>query len=236
MLIIPAIDLQDKRCVQLIGGNFSSEEISISDVNAVVRKFESQGAKRLHIIDLNAAKNRGDNLDSIKDIIKNTSVKTEVGGGIRDIRKAFELIKLGADFIIVGTSAISDMNFLKELSSSIGRDRIIVALDYKDKKILTHGWLKSTQLDPIELGKKLQNYCSQFLLTCVDKEGRLQGPDLDYIKTVKKEIDIPLIVSGGISSLEDIKALHDIGIDGAVIGMALYKDRIDLKQAIEIVK
>jgi len=234
MLIIPAIDLKDNNVVQLVGGVFGSEQVVINDFSSVAEKFYNSRIKRLHIIDLNAAKNLGDNLNIIKELLKNKKCPVEVGGGIRSIEKAKQLIKLGADFIIVGTAAVQNTEFLENLSNEIGREKIIVSLDYKNKKVLTHGWDKSSEFSPIEIGKKIENYCGAFLLTCVDKEGQLKGADSDYIKEVVKELNIPIIASGGITSIEDLKNLKKAGAFGVVIGMALYKGNINLKEALKL--
>jgi len=234
MLVIPAIDLKDSKVVQLVGGVFGSEQIVINNVDKVAENFYNTGIKRLHIIDLNAAKGEGDNLDIIKKLLQNKKTPVEVGGGIRSIEKAKQLIEIGADYVIVGTAAIQNPEFLKELSEQIGKEKIIVSLDYKNKKVLTHGWSKSTELSPIELGEKIQDFCGAFLVTCVDKEGQLKGPDLEYLKELVEKLNIPIIASGGITTIEDLKNLKEINIFGAVIGMAIYKGNIDLKQALEI--
>ena len=234
MIVIPAIDLKDGKCVQLVGGIFGSEQVIINDIDSIVQKFYSVGIKRLHIIDLNAAKGKGDNHPIIQNLLKNKKCEVEVGGGIRDIGKAKSLIKSGADYIIVGTAAIKNPKFLKELAQEIGKEKIIISLDYKDKKVLTDGWDKSTKFSPIEIGKKVKENCESFLLTCVNKEGQMKGPDSNYLKEIVKELDTPIIASGGITSIEDIKKLEEIGIFGVVIGMALYKGNINLKQALNI--
>ncbi len=234
MKIIPAIDLKDGKCVQLVGGVFGSEQVVIDDINSVAKKFYNSGIKRLHIIDLNAAKNKGNNLEIIRNLLKNKKCEIEVGGGIRTIEKAEELIKYGADYVIVGTAAVKNLEFLKQLSERIGKEKIIVSLDYKNKKVLTHGWDESTDTSPIEMGKKMQKYCEAFLLTCVDKEGQMKGADLSYLEEANKELNVPIIASGGVSSMEDIKKLKEMNIFGAVIGMALYKGKINLEEAQKI--
>ncbi len=233
MLIIPAIDLKDNKVVQLVGGVFGSEKVIIEDFNSVAEKFYNAGIKRLHIIDLDAAKGIKDNISIIKELLKNKKCEAEVGGGIRTVKKALNIIKLGADYIIVGTAAINNIDFLIELSKKIGKERIIVSLDYKDKKVLTHGWDETTNVSPIEIGKKIKDYCGAFLMTCVDKEGQLKGPDLRYLEEIINELKMPVIASGGITTIEDLKNLKKAGAFGAVIGMAIYKGNINLKEAIK---
>lgn len=234
MLVIPAVDLKDGKTVQLVGGVFGSEQVVIEDISSVAKKFYSAGIKRLHIVDLNSAKGKGDNLEIIKDLLKNKKCEVEVGGGVRSAEKAKELIDYGADYVIIGTAAIKYPGFLKKLAEEIGKERIIVSLDYKNRKVLTNGWDGSIESSPIKLGEGLKEDCGAFLVTCVDKEGQLKGPDLDYLKEINKALGVPIIASGGITSIEDLKQLKEIGIFGAVIGMALYKGKIDLEEALKI--
>lgn len=235
MLIIPAIDLKDGKCVQLVQGVFGSEQVVRDDILEVAQEFYAAGIKRLHVIDLNAAVGKGDNLGVIAQILKKKQCPVEVGGGIRDIDKAKQVIKNGADFVIIGTAGIKDPSFLKGLVKDIGKEKIIVALDYKNRKVLSHGWTKATGSSPIELAIKLKEFCCAFLVTCVDKEGQLKGPDFAYLKELREKVDRPIIASGGISSLDDLKKLKRIGVFGAVIGMALYKGNIDLKKAVKTI-
>ncbi|MEK6889762.1 MAG: 1-(5-phosphoribosyl)-5-[(5-phosphoribosylamino)methylideneamino]imidazole-4-carboxamide isomerase [Nanoarchaeota archaeon] len=234
MITIPAIDLKDGKCVQLVGGVFGSEQVVIDDIDSVALNFYNSGIKRLHIIDLNAAKNFGDNTKIIERLLKNKKCEVEVGGGIRTIEKAESLIKNGANYVIVGTSAVNNINFLKELCKKIGKEKIIVSLDYKNRKVLTHGWDESTSLSPIQIAKNMEDYCSAFLMTCVDKEGQLKGPDLEYLPEIIKEIKSPIIASGGISNEQDLFNLKKIGVYGVVVGMALYKGKINLSKVKEI--
>lgn len=233
MLVIPAVDLKDGKTVQLVGGVFGSEQIVIDDISSVVEKFYNSGIKRLHIVDLNAAKGSGDNMKIIENLLSNKQVDIEIGGGIRSIQKAQELISKGADYVIVGTAAIENPEFLKDLAEEIGREKIIVSLDYKDKKVLTHGWDKTTEMSPLQFGKNFQGYCGGFLFTCVDKEGQLDGPDTEYLEELVRELNVPVIASGGVTTIEDLEKLKAINVFGAVIGMAIYKGNIDLKDAIE---
>ena len=233
MLVIPAIDLKDGKAVQLVGGVFGSEEIVIDDIFNVAKKFYESGIKRLHIIDLNAAKGDGDNIQIIDDILSNKKVDVEVGGGVRSIEKARELISKGANYVIVGTAVIETPDFLKDLAKEIGKEKIIVSLDYKNRKVLTHGWDRVTELSPVQFGKEFQEYCGAFLVTCVDREGLLGGPDTEYLGELVGELDVPIIASGGVATIEDLEKLKEVGVFGAVIGMAIYKGNIDLKAAIE---
>jgi len=232
MIVIPAIDLKDGKCVQLVGGVFGSEQVVIDDAHKVVKQFYEAGIKRLHIIDLNAAKKKGDNESIVISLLSQKKCPVEVGGGIRSIIKAKKLITAGADYVIVGTAALQNKKFLEVLSKKIGKDKIIVSLDYKNKKVVTQGWDVSLDKSPIEIGKEIQEYCGAILATCVNMEGQLRGPDTEYLAEIIRELSVPIIASGGISSLKDLQALKEINVFGAVIGMALYKGKIHLKDAI----
>jgi len=233
MNIYPAIDLQKGKITRLIGGEFGTEQFFIEDVVGTAKKFEKDGARRIHIIDLDSTKGVGDNAKIIKELVDNIKAETEVGGGIRDEKKAVEMIKAGASKIIIGTKAVTDESFLINLAKKIGKDRIIVALDSKNKKIAIKGWDEITNLDPIETGKKLQKYCGAFLFTCIEKEGRMQGTDFSYFKKLLDNLNIPIIASGGVSSMDDLRKLKEAGIQAVVIGTAIYTGKINLKEAIK---
>jgi phosphoribosylformimino-5-aminoimidazole carboxamide ribotide isomerase len=236
MKIIPAIDLHEGKAVQLVGGDFNNQKITVEDVFSLANKFISTGIKRLHIIDLDAAKNVGSNKNLILDLLKRHKLPIEVGGGIRTIELAKEYLDSGAEFVIVGTQAVTNPDFLKELSRTTNKNKIIVCLDYKNGKIVTHGWDIATETSPIDFGKLIEEYCGGFLLTCVDKEGQLKGPDVEYIARARRELKGEIIASGGISSEDDLINLQNAGASGAVIGMALYTGKINLENALKIQK
>lgn len=228
MKVIPAIDLRNGNAVQLVGGVFGSEQVTISDVDTLADSFVAKGIARLHMIDLDAAKNVGNNFNLITKIAKKYNIEIEVGGGIRSVEKAKAYLDNGVDFVIVGTKAVEDPSFLKTLAAEVGKEHIIVCLDYKNGKVATQGWDVTIDATPIDLGKQMQDFCAGFLLTCIDKEGRMEGPDFEYIKQARNELSGEIIASGGISCDEDLKKLSDCGATGAVVGMALYKGKINL--------
>lgn len=235
MKIFPAIDIKEGKSTRLIGGEFGTERFLLDPLK-VVKKFQIPGIERIHIVDLDAAKGTGDNIKVIKKLIENIEREVEIGGGIRSVKKAKEIISLGADKVIVGTKAIQDFNFVLNLGKEIGRDKIIISLDSRNRKIAIKGWDEITDLDPIEVAKKFQNHCNAFLLTCIEKEGKMEGLDIEYFKKFVREIKTPLIASGGVGSLEDIKKLKEIGVYAVVIGTALYLGNFSLEEAIGIGK
>jgi len=236
MIIIPAVDLKDKKCVQLIQGDPNKKHLEIDNPVEVAKKFVDEGAEYLHIIDLDAAFGTGNNRDIIKNIIKEINVPVEVGGGIRSLEIAKELIGLGVDRVIVGTKAILEPKFIDDLNKEIGKDKIVLAVECKDGKVVIKGWKEKIDKTPLEVIKEFENKVGYILFTNVDVEGLLKGINLEIVKEIIEKTDIPIIYSGGITTLEDIKALKELGIYGVVIGSALYKGLINLKDAVKIAK
>jgi len=214
-MIIPSIDLMNGKAVQLKQGK--EKILERKNVLELAKEFSKYG--EIAVIDLDAALGKGNNLELIKKICKIADCR--VGGGIRTIEKANEILQAGAKKIIIGTKATPD--FLKQLP----KDRLIVAVDSKDGYVVTKGWTEKTKQKPEELIKKLEAYCSGFLFTNVDKEGLMQGIDFKAIKKLRALTKNNLTVAGGISSISDIKKLEDLGADSQ-LGMALYKGKIRL--------
>jgi phosphoribosylformimino-5-aminoimidazole carboxamide ribotide isomerase len=236
MIIIPAVDLKDKKCVQLIQGDPNKKHLEIDNPVEVAKKWIKEGAEYLHIIDLDAAFGTGNNRDIIKNIIKEVNVPVEVGGGIRNLEIAKELIGLGVDRVIVGTKAILEPKFIDDLNKEIGKNRIALAVECKEGKVVIKGWKEKVDKTPLEVIKEFEDKVGYVLFTNVDVEGLLKGINLEIVKEITKEANIPIIYSGGITTLEDIKALKELGIYGVVIGSALYKGLINLKDAVKIAK
>lgn len=236
MIVIPSIDIQNGKCVKLVQGKEGTGLFVSEDPVNIAKQWEEQGAEWLHVIDLDAAFGKGNNLDIIEKIISVLKIPIEVGGGIRDEETATKLIKCGARKIIVGTKAIIDPDFLPNLSRKIEKDSIIVAVDSKNRKVVIRRWKEKTNIDPIEFANRIKNHCSSILFTSVEKEGMLEGLDFEYIEKFKNSVGAPIIISGGIGSLEDIKKLKNLNIYAAVIGMAFYKKAFSLKDAMKYIE
>ena len=217
-MIIPSIDLMSGKAVQLRQGK--EKVLEVEDVLSLAREFRKYG--EIAVIDLDAAFGKGDNFELVKEICEIADCR--VGGGIRSVEKGTELLKAGAKKIIIGTKATPE--FLKQ----IPKDRVIAAVDTKDGYVVTKGWTSKTKEKPEELIKKLEPYCSGFLFTNVDKEGLMQGLDFSIVRKLRKLTKNSLTVAGGISSIEDIKKLEDLGADSQ-LGMALYTGKIKLNEA-----
>lgn len=215
-MIIPSIDLMDGKAVQLKQGK--EKVLERGNVLELAREFSKYG--EIAVIDLDAALGQGNNAILIKKICKICDCR--VGGGIRTLDKAEELLIFGAKKIIIGTKATPD--FLRQLH----KDKVIVAIDTKDNVVVRKGWTEKTEETPEEVIKKLENYCSEFLFTDVNKEGLMQGFDLDKVRKLVKLTKNRITVAGGITTIEDIKKLENIGCNSQ-IGMALYTGKINLK-------
>ena len=227
-MIYPCIDLMDGMIVQLVQGRRENKKIELDKPDPLIEKFKPFGT--IQLIDLDAAMDQGNNNVLIKEIIK--KIKCRVGGGIRTVEKAQEILSLGAEKIIVGSSVFKkgkiDFDFLKELNK-IGKDKIIIAIDSLKGEIVIKGWKESTKIKVEDAIKQLEPYCSEFLATYVDKEGMLKGTDLDFFKKLRSLTKNQITAAGGITTLEEVKELEKNNINSA-LGMAIYTNKIKLEE------
>ncbi|MCE8424474.1 MAG: 1-(5-phosphoribosyl)-5-[(5-phosphoribosylamino)methylideneamino]imidazole-4-carboxamide isomerase [Candidatus Methanoperedens sp.] len=234
--VIPAIDLKNKKCVSLIQGIPGTERVSIDNPLAVAKRWVSEGADVLHLIDLDGAI-EGKRLNSsiIRSIVRNSCVETQVGGGIRSKNDAADLLNAGVERVILGTAAINDPFLVEELAGEFGKKRIIVALDSKNGKVTTHGWAMASLFSTIELGRKFEKLgAGSILFTDINTEGLLKGVDPAPTNELVQALDIPVIASGGITNLYDIETIKKTGAKGIVVGAALYVGNFTLKEALEL--
>ena len=234
MLIIPAVDIKGGKCVQLVQGKVGSEQVVIDNPEEVAKEWEDLGSETLHIIDLDGAIHNKSNLSAIKKIINETSIPIQLGGGIRSIEYAKTLLDLDIKRLIIGTMGIENPNTIDELSNEYGSDRIMISLDSKDSKVVIKGWTQKIDKSPKELSMEFKNHgAGSILFTNVDVEGLLNGFYVKPVLDLVDSIDIPIVYSGGISSIDDIKKLKECNVCGVVIGSALYKNKINLKEALK---
>lgn len=235
MLVIPAIDIKNGKCVRLIQGDYAKEKIYSDNPLSVAKDFERQGAKMLHIVDLDAAKNPAkNNLGTVKKIVGSISIPVEVGGGIRTEKAIAVLIAIGADQVIIGTLALENRNILKKILS-LHKNRISVAIDVKNGKLVKRGWFVETENDVEQTVKKLKRVdVKRFVYTDVLRDGMLTQPNFEMIKKIRKIMNGKFIVGGGISSIDQIKKLKSFGVDGVIIGKAIYEGKINIKEAINV--
>ncbi len=235
-LIIPAVDIKEGKCVQLVQGEPGTEQVSIKNPHQVAKDWENRGAQVLHLIDLDGA--FGDNkknIDVIKKILDLLKIPVQMGGGIRTKQDAVQLLEMGVHKVILGTMAIKNPEIVKELSQEFGKERIIVALDSKDSRVVIKGWTEKTSKSAPEYGKFFQKCgAGGILFTNVDYEGLLKGFDVNPLVELLKRIDIPVIYAGGITSIQDVKKVSATGASGVVVGSALYRGTINFEDALNI--
>jgi len=227
MQVIPAIDLREGACVQLVGGSYDEERVRIADPLAVADKWERAGFSRLHIVDLDAATGRGINRDVVRDIIASTSLTVQVGGGLRDFDSIEEVLCFGAAAAVLGTRALENRPWLEEAASRFPGE-LIIAADVRERKIVTRGWARELALGAIDAVKQLNDLrLGGVLVTAVHREGQMRGPDLPLVREMVAATVHPLQASGGIGSIGDLEDLKNAGASSAIVGMALYTDALD---------
>jgi phosphoribosylformimino-5-aminoimidazole carboxamide ribotide isomerase len=236
MIVIPAIDLMAGKCVQLVGGKPGTEQVVLDNPAEIALKWQDEGAERLHVIDLDRVLGEGDNTAEISKIIEDVDIPVQVGGGIRDETRVENLFSIGVENVIVGTRAIKDKEWLEYIADRYPK-RVIVAVDAKNDKILIKGWQESSGKQMVDYVKGLKELkLAGILYTNVGMEGKLSGIEIAPIKKILSNTSIPLIVSGGITTLDDLKSLNKLNIYACVIGLSLYKGKIELREAIKLSK
>lgn len=236
MEVVPSIDIKKGRCVQLVQGRPGTEQVVIEDPVGVAKKWVREGAPRLHIIDLDGAfLGVRKNTALIQEIIETVSVPVQVGGGIRTLRDAQELLWLGADRVILGTIVVQQPDFIARLAYRAASERVMAALDVKAGEVMVKGWTEGTGISPEVLAQKCERLgAGSLLYTNVHLEGRLRGVDAAGIQKLARRVKIPIYASGGIGTLKDIAEAARAGAAGAVVGLALYEDNFSLKDALEV--
>ena len=226
-MIIPCIDLMDGKVVQLVQGR--DKALEADEPLAMLEKFKA--FPEIQVIDLDAAMGRGSN-DELVSLVAARAV-VRAGGGVRSVERARALVEQGAHRVIVGTAAFHvdgvNENFLEQVAGAIGTERLIIALDSKDGRIVVKGWRESTRLTAEEVLGQLESYCSGFLCTYVDKEGMMQGTDLEWFRRLRQATTLELTAAGGITTMEDVRALLSLDIHAA-LGMAIYTGRLNLEE------
>jgi phosphoribosylformimino-5-aminoimidazole carboxamide ribotide isomerase len=227
MIAIPAVDLRGGTCVQLVGGSYDDERVRLDDPTGVARSWAAYGFRRLHIVDLDAATGRGSNDDVIRDLLADRSVETQVGGGVRSGETIERLLAHGAQHVIVGTRALEEPEWLAEMASLFPSE-LIVAADVRERRIVTRGWARTLPRNILDAVDELNQLAlAGILVTAVHREGRLSGTDLPLMEDVAELSAVPVFASGGVTTMNDLRALADRGVAGVVIGMALYTGTLD---------
>ncbi len=231
--IIPAIDIRHGRCVRLYQGNFEQETVYSDDPVEIALEWQSLGVPRLHIVDLDgAATGELCNLDIIKEIASAILVPTQLGGGIRRLETVEQLLKAGVERVILGTVAVEDSKLVEEACRRFG-ESIIVGVDAWEGHIAIRGWKQQTKLEVMEFAESMtQLVVKRFIYTDISRDGTLTEPNFAAVFELVNVIRLPIIASGGISSLNHLKMLKQLGVEGAIVGKALYTGDINLKQAL----
>jgi phosphoribosylformimino-5-aminoimidazole carboxamide ribotide isomerase len=236
MLVIPAIDLKDGKCVRLVQGKETAVTVYSDDPASTARRWESCGAKMLHVVDLDGAF-RGNqmNFSAIRKIRESVSMPIEVGGGIRDMEKIDELVRIGIDRVILGTVAVEKPAIVSEAAGKYP-GRIIVGIDARDGKVAVKGWVEETSVDAGKLAEEVAaKGAGGVIYTDISRDGMMTGPNIIAMEEMVRSVNIPVIASGGVSSMDDIRDLMGIkDLWGVITGKAIYSGAIDLREAIRI--
>lgn len=231
-MVIPAVDIRGGKCVQLVGGKPGTEQFEIDDAVGTAMRWQNDGAEMVHIIDLDSAMGTGDNERLIENVVGALSVPVQVGGGIRTEEKVHRLFEIGAERVIIGTRAIQDRAFVESLATRYS-DGIVVAIDSMADQVLIKGWQQSSGRGLISVVRDLDTLpIWGFLYTNVEVEGRLQGILTQPIQALLDATKKPLIVSGGITTREDLEVLRGMGVHSTVLGMSIYSGTINFKRSV----
>jgi phosphoribosylformimino-5-aminoimidazole carboxamide ribotide isomerase len=233
MIAVPAIDLREGACVQLVGGAYDQERVRLDDPLAVAREWARLGFTQLHVVDLDAAVGRGSNAAVVEELLRDGGLHVQVGGGVRTEERVEELLDLGAARVVVGTRALEEPDWLAELA---GRHpgAIVVAADVRGRRVVTRGWAHTLPRDVVDTIEELNRLpLAAVLVTAVHREGQMQGPDWFLMDDVVEAAAMPVFASGGIAGLRDLRELEERGVSAAIMGMALYTGALDPRQVAE---
>ena len=237
MKIFPAIDLYEGKAVRLLKGDYNAVTVYSENPLEIAKDFENSGATELHTVDLEGARDGGTpNIDIIKSFVENTKLNVEVGGGIRSMDTVKAYLDAGVRRVILGTAAVTDPEFLQKAVDTYG-DKIAVGADIKDGKVAIKGWVEKSEYSTFEFFEMLQKIgVSTVICTDISKDGAMQGTNRELYKELSQKFSVNIIASGGVSSLDDITALNEMGLFGAIIGKAYYTGAIKINEALEVTK
>ena len=239
MLLIPAIDLKDGRCVRLRQGDLDDVTVFSDDPAATASQWLEQGARRLHLVDLYGAfAGKPKNVEAIRAIVDavGSDIPVQIGGGIRDLDTIEQYLDNGISYVIIGTAAVKSPGFLRDACSAFPGS-IIVGLDARDGKVATDGWSKLTRHDVLDMAKKFEDYgCESIIYTDIGRDGMLSGVNIEATVRLSQHVKIPVIASGGVTDLKDIEALCEVeheGIEGVILGRSIYEGTLNFAEAQE---
>ena len=236
MEVIPAIDLKDGRCVRLLQGDFDKETVFSTDPAAVARRWQEAGAPRIHVVDLQgAASGHAHNSEAVARILEAVDIPIQLGGGVRNMESLECWLARGVQRVVLGTAAVEDPDFLTEACSKFG-DAVIVGIDARDGKVSASGWTRTTEVDAISFIERVGELgARRIIYTDIATDGMLKGPNLASVRQITSRTALPIIASGGVSTNDHLLSLKTLGVEGTIIGRALYTGDLDLREAIKSV-
>ena len=232
MEIIPAVDLRNGKCVRLYQGDYEKETVFSDDPTSMALRWQSEGAKRLHLVDLDgAAKGEPCNLTAIEKIADSVDIPIELGGGIRSLDTIEKLLQIGVRRVILGTVAVENRDLAKDACQRFG-EQVVIGIDARDGMVATRGWLEDSSVTAIDLAKQMIDLgAKRFIYTDISRDGTLTSPNFEAIADLISQVNAPIIAAGGISSVDHLVKLDSIGVEGAIVGRAIYTGDINLKEA-----
>ncbi len=237
MIIFPAIDLYDKKAVRLFKGDYNCMTVYSENPLEVAKGFKEAGAEYIHMVDLEGAKEgTTPNFDIVRSVAVESGLKVEIGGGIRNEETVKRYIDAGVMRVILGTAAVNDSAFLEKMCIQYG-DKIAVGADLKDGEVAVKGWTEKSGVSGMDFCKRMQDMgVKTIICTDISRDGAMRGTNRELYKTLSERFSMDIVASGGVSSIDDVKALSKMNIYGAIVGKAIYTGDIDLKEAIEVAK
>lgn len=235
MQLYPAIDLKNGQCVRLKQGEFKEITVYSDKPEEIAALWQEQGATYLHLVDLDGAlAGHSVNEEVIRKIVNAVSIPVEIGGGIRSEEAIASMLSLGVARVIIGTKAVKQPEFIRDMIEKFGADRVVLGVDAKDGMVAVEGWETVSEITASDLCSRMKEYGIRHIVyTDISRDGMLIGPNVAYTKKLTDETGLDVIASGGMSSMEDLRQLYEAGVQGAIIGKALYEKRIDLSEAVK---
>lgn len=235
MEIWPAIDLRGGKCVRLRQGDYAQETVFGDDPAAMARQWAEQGGRHLHLVDLDAARDGSSaNLASVRDVVESVDIPCELGGGVRSQQRIVELLGIGLARLVVGTRALKEPEWFRQVCRRFP-GRLVLGIDARDGMVATDGWLETSRTSAVELARQFEGEpIAAIVYTDIATDGMMAGPNVEAMAEMQRSVDLPVVASGGVTTVADVHRLADVGMAGCIIGRALYEGTIDLKEALQI--
>lgn len=235
MRLYPAIDIKNGQCVRLRQGKFSDVLVYSDQPYQIAKQWEECNSSYIHVVDLDGAlAGHSVNDDVIREIVDSVNIPVQTGGGIRTLKDIETRLNLGISRVIIGTKAVESPNFIKEMIKTFGADKIVIGIDAKNGMVAVEGWEKISRYNAVHLALEMKECgVKTIVYTDISKDGMLMGPNVEHTKEMADKTGLDIIASGGVSSVEDLETLKNIGVEGAIVGKALYEKKINLKNAVE---